>query len=70
MVGRLDAASSRQARCSSARRAAGSAPRYSATPRTGTMSKLPLGYEHLVRHDLRHTGLTWMAAAGVPVRVL
>ena len=20
-----------------------------------------LGYEHLRRHDLRHTGLTWMA---------
>jgi integrase len=28
-----------------------------------------LGYEHL-RHDLRHTGLTWMADAGVPVHVL
>ena len=25
-----------------------------------------LGYEHLVRHDLRHTGLTWMADAGEP----
>jgi integrase len=24
-----------------------------------------LGYEHLRRHDLRHTGLTWMADAGV-----
>jgi integrase len=29
-----------------------------------------LGYEHLVRHSLRHTGLTWMADAGVPVHVL
>src|SRR5690606_24476280 len=29
-----------------------------------------LGYEHLVRHDLRHTGLMWMADAGVPVHVL
>ena len=29
-----------------------------------------LGYEHLRRHDLRHAGLTWMADAGVPVRVL
>jgi integrase len=29
-----------------------------------------LGYEHLVRHDLRHSGLTWFADAGVPVRVL
>ncbi|MEV0727032.1 site-specific integrase [Micromonospora purpureochromogenes] len=29
-----------------------------------------LGYEHLRRHDLRHTGLTWMADAGVPVYVL
>ncbi|MDO3647745.1 tyrosine-type recombinase/integrase [Nocardia mangyaensis] len=26
-----------------------------------------LGYEHLRRHDLRHTGLTWFADAGVPV---
>ncbi|MEU7634201.1 tyrosine-type recombinase/integrase [Nocardia sp. NPDC049220] len=25
-----------------------------------------LGYEHLRRHDLRHTGLTWFADAGVP----
>ena len=31
---------------------------------------LQLGYEHLRRHDLRHTGLTWMADAGVPVHVL
>jgi integrase len=29
-----------------------------------------LGYEHLRRHDLRHTGLTWMADARVPVHVL
>ncbi|NUW39581.1 tyrosine-type recombinase/integrase [Nonomuraea rhodomycinica] len=29
-----------------------------------------LGFEHLRRHDLPHTGLTWMAEAGVPVRVL
>jgi len=29
-----------------------------------------LGYEHLRRHDLRHTGLTWMADAGVPLHVL
>ncbi|MFH8368259.1 tyrosine-type recombinase/integrase [Streptomyces sp. NPDC018031] len=29
-----------------------------------------LGYEHLRRHDLRHTGLTWMADAGVPPHVL
>ncbi len=27
-------------------------------------------YEHLRRHDLRHTGLTWMADAGVPVHHL
>ncbi|WP_329138235.1 tyrosine-type recombinase/integrase [Streptomyces sp. NBC_01476] len=25
-----------------------------------------LGYKHLRRHDLRHTGLTWLADAGVP----
>jgi integrase len=29
-----------------------------------------LGYDHLRRHDLRHTGLTWMADAGVPVHHL
>lgn len=29
-----------------------------------------LGYEYLRRHDLRHTGLTWMADAGVPLHVL
>jgi integrase len=29
-----------------------------------------LGYHYLRRHDLRHTGLTWMADAGVPVHVL
>ena len=29
-----------------------------------------LGYDYLCRHDLRHTGLTWMADAGVPVHVL
>lgn len=28
-----------------------------------------LGYEHLRRHDLRHTGLTWFADAGVHVHV-
>jgi integrase len=30
---------------------------------------MKLGYEHLCRHSLRHTGLTWMADAGVPVHV-
>ncbi|WP_369221455.1 tyrosine-type recombinase/integrase [Streptomyces sp. R39] len=29
-----------------------------------------LGYEHLRRHDLRHTGPTWFADAGVQVHVL
>ncbi|MFD5920905.1 tyrosine-type recombinase/integrase [Kitasatospora sp. NPDC058201] len=29
-----------------------------------------LGYEYLRRHDLRHTGLTWLADAGVPIHVL
>lgn len=31
---------------------------------------LSLGLEHLRRHDLRHTGLTWFADAGVPAHVL
>lgn len=29
-----------------------------------------LGFERLRRHGLRHTGLTWLADAGVPVHVL
>jgi integrase len=29
-----------------------------------------VGFEHLRRHDLRHTGLTWLADAGVPVHHL
>jgi hypothetical protein len=29
-----------------------------------------LGYEQLRRHDLRHTELTWLADAGVPIHVL
>ncbi len=29
-----------------------------------------LGYEQLKRHGLRHTGLTWLADAGVPVHIL
>ncbi|WP_446221942.1 tyrosine-type recombinase/integrase [Nocardia sp. IBHARD005] len=29
-----------------------------------------LGYEHLRRHDLRHTELTWFADAGVPIHRL
>lgn len=29
-----------------------------------------LGFEHLRRHDLRHTGLTWFADAGVPLHRL
>lgn len=29
-----------------------------------------LGYEKLTRHGLRHTGLTWMADAGVPVHTV
>ncbi|MFE3261888.1 tyrosine-type recombinase/integrase [Nocardia sp. NPDC059091] len=28
------------------------------------------GFEHLRRHDLRHTGLTWFADAGVPLHRL
>jgi len=39
-----------------------------ATNRDEVVGKL--GYEHLRRHDLRHTGLTWMADAGVPVHHL
>jgi integrase len=29
-----------------------------------------IGLGYLRRHDLRHTGLTWMADAGVPVHIL
>ncbi|WP_307519413.1 tyrosine-type recombinase/integrase [Streptomyces umbrinus] len=43
--------------------------------RSGRLRRRPcrvrkLGYEHLRRHDLRHTGLTWFADAGVHVHVL
>jgi integrase len=31
---------------------------------------MALGFEKLRRHDLRHTGLTWMADAGVPLHHL
>ncbi|WP_436845004.1 site-specific integrase [Streptomyces roseoverticillatus] len=31
---------------------------------------IKLGYGFLRRHDLRHTGLTWMADRGVPLHVL
>ncbi|WP_228810649.1 tyrosine-type recombinase/integrase [Nocardia farcinica] len=31
---------------------------------------MSLDYEHLRRHDLRHTGPTWMADAGVSLHVL
>ena len=65
--------------------AAGSSPdsRLFAGPRGGRVSTAVLrdathwdevvarlGYEHLRRHSLRHTGLTWMADAGVPVHHL
>ncbi|NGY60404.1 phage integrase family protein [Lentzea sp. NEAU-D13] len=29
-----------------------------------------IGFDHLKRHSLRHTGLTWMADAGVPIHRL
>lgn len=35
----------------------------------GTRPSSKLGYEELKRHSLRHTGLTWMADAGVPVQI-
>ncbi|MFG2630165.1 tyrosine-type recombinase/integrase [Streptomyces sp. NPDC048473] len=45
--------------------------RTSWTPRSATSSaRTKLGYEHLRRHDLRHTGLTWFADAGVQVHAL
>jgi Phage integrase family len=44
---------------------------HSSCPPTGSFScPLTLGYEHLKRHGLRHTGLTWMADAGVPLHSL
>src|SRR6201991_1048008 len=36
---------------------------------SGTRSPGCRGLEHLRRHVLRHTGLTWMADAGIPVHV-
>ncbi len=48
------------------------------TPFPGGLAVMPevrqmvaqLGYGHLRRHDLRYTGLTWMADAGVSLHVL
>ncbi|WP_220133183.1 tyrosine-type recombinase/integrase [Nonomuraea soli] len=45
----------------------GSAPRSSATPLTGTRWSPNSAKNTLRRHDRRHTGLTWMAGAGVPL---
>ena len=39
-------------------------------PRGGRITTATLGFEHLRRHALHHTRLTWMADAGVPVHVL
>lgn len=39
-------------------------------PPSGTKVVSRLGFEHLRRHDLRHTGLTWLADAGVQVERL
>ncbi|MEU6563331.1 tyrosine-type recombinase/integrase [Nocardia nova] len=38
--------------------------------RTGTRWRANSDTSHLRRHDLRHTGLTWMADAGVSLHVL
>ncbi|MGW6427728.1 tyrosine-type recombinase/integrase [Nocardia sp. NPDC055053] len=48
----------------------GSPPECCAIPPTGTKWSRNSGYEHLRRHDLRHTGLTWMADAGVSLHLL
>lgn len=56
--------------CSPVRVVVGSARRCCATLHTGTTLSPQLGYEHLRRHDLHHTDLTWMANAGVPVERL
>jgi hypothetical protein len=50
--------------------AAGSPRRCCGTQPTGTRFVTQLGHEYLRRHDLRHTGLTWVADAGVPVHLL
>jgi hypothetical protein len=63
------------ARSPSSRRSAPSSPSASSPPTPtltpacspGPAADAHLGCEHLRRHDLRHTGLTWFADAGVPV---
>lgn len=47
-----------------------SPPPFRATPPTGTRSSPSSGTSTCAAHDLRHTGLTWFADAGVPVHVL
>jgi integrase len=56
--------------CSPARAAARSPQQSCATRTRWDEVVTALGYGHLRRHDLRHTGLTWMADPGVPVHVL
>jgi len=56
--------------CSSVPAAVSSPPRPFETPRTGTSSSRDSDFAGLVRHGLRHTALTWMADAGVPLHVL
>ncbi|WP_245205633.1 tyrosine-type recombinase/integrase [Kitasatospora sp. RG8] len=47
-----------------------SPPRSCGTRRTWDEVVVALDYEHLRRHDLRHTGPTWMTDAGAPLHVL
>jgi integrase len=70
MVGKLDAAKAGGTRLFTGPRGGriSTAVLRDATHRDDVVTAL--GYEHLRRHDLRHTGLTWMADAGVPVHVL
>src|SRR5690349_2582140 len=56
--------------CSPVPAAAASPPLRCATQTHWDEVVTKLGFAYLRRHDMRHTGLTWMADAGVPVHVL
>src|SRR5205823_14931873 len=67
---RMDAANEASSRLFAGRRGGGFSSAVLCVATSWDEVVTALGYEHLRRHALRHTGLTWMADAGVPVHVL
>ena len=70
VLSRLDKAADDQARLSTGPRAGRITTAVLRDATQWDEAVAALGYPQLRRHDLRHTGLTWLADAGVPVHVL